>query len=76
MEMVIAFSVAVLGAAALAGLRSCTNHLDNMSQDGAANPEALPMGQKLDKSRLEKLKKLLKQKGGMQELLKEREGMN
>ena len=47
-----------------------------MSQDGAANPEALPMGQKLDKSRLEKLKKLLKQKGGMQELLKEREGMN
>lgn len=77
LQMTIVFTVAVLGALALVAMRSCTDHLDGMYQDGGTtNQEALPTGQKLDQNRLEKLKKLLKEKGGLQKLLQEREGLN
>lgn len=64
LQMTIVFTVAVLGALILVAMRSCTDRLDGMYQDGAS-PVALPLNHStnLDKERLEKLKKLLEKEG-------------
>lgn len=64
-QMTIVFTVAVLGALALVSMRSCTNHLDGMYQDNGGPASSLPTDQpmKLDKDRLDKLKKLLEKEG-------------
>ncbi len=65
LQMAIVFTVAVLGALILVAMRSCTDNLDGMYQDGASRMEfpSQDHSSNLDKGRLEKLKKLLEKEG-------------
>ena len=64
LQIMVVFTVAVLGALILVAMRSCTDRLDGMYQEGETPaPQSSGHPIKLDKNHLDRLKKYLEKEG-------------